>query len=74
MAFARFMSSVAGRLLRIVAGIALIVVGLVVVEDTAGIVIAVIGLVPLAAGLFDFCLFGPLLGAPLSGRSLRDRR
>lgn len=74
MAFARFMSSAVGRLLRIVAGVALIVVGLVVVEDTAGIVIAVIGLVPLAAGLFDFCLFGPLLGAPLSGRAIRNRR
>jgi len=74
MAFARFMSSAVGRLLRIVAGIALIVVGLVVVEDTAGIVIAVVGLVPLAAGLFDFCLIGPLLGAPLSGRAIRDRR
>lgn len=74
MAFARFMSSAVGRLLRIVAGVALIVVGLVVVEDTAGIVIAVIGLVPLAAGLFDFCLFGPLLGAPLGGRAIRNRR
>ena len=34
MGFARFMSSLSGRLLRIVAGIALIVMGLVVVHGT----------------------------------------
>jgi hypothetical protein len=27
--------------------------------------------VPLLAGLFDFCVFAPLFGAPLSGPKIR---
>lgn len=72
--FVTFMASGAGRLLRIVAGVALIAVGLLGMQDTAGIVVAVIGVVPLLAGLFDFCLFAPLFGAPLSGRRIRAGR
>lgn len=60
MGFVGFMRSNAGRLLRIVAGLALILVGLLVLEGTGGIVLAVIGVVPLLAGIFNFCLFGPL--------------
>lgn len=66
-----FLASGAGRIVRIVAGIVLVLVGLVVVTDTAGYVIAIIGLVPLAAGLFDFCVFAPLFGKPLSGKAIR---
>ena len=69
--FVSFMSSTAGRLVRIVAGIVLIAVGLLVVEDTAGIILAVVGLAPLLAGAFDFCLFAPLFGSPLSGSRVR---
>jgi hypothetical protein len=72
--FVTFMASGAGRLLRIVAGVALIAVGLLGMQDTAGIVVAVIGVVPLLAGLLDFCLFAPLFGAPLSGRRIRAGR
>ncbi len=64
MGFARFMSSVFGRLLRIVAGIALIVVGLAVVHSVGGIILAVVGVVVAAAGLFNFCIFAPLFGGP----------
>jgi hypothetical protein len=71
MSFAKFMSSLAGRILRIAAGIALILIGLMVVEGTAGIILAIVGLVPLVAGVFDFCLFGALLGAPLRGSEVR---
>lgn len=66
-----FMASGAGRVARIVAGIVLIAVGLLVVKDTGGIILAVVGVVPLAAGLFDFCLFAPLFGNPLSGKQIR---
>jgi hypothetical protein len=73
MVFSKFMASVWGRLLRIVAGIALIVVGLTVVEGTWGIVLAVVGAVPLLAGLFDVCLIGALfLGTPLKGSDIRE--
>jgi len=35
------------------------------------LIVAVIGAVPLLAGLFDFCVFAPLFGAPLSGPAIR---
>lgn len=69
--FVKFMASTAGRVTRIVAGIALIALGLLVVQGTAGIVVAVIGVVPLVAGLVDICLFAPLFGSPLSGPKIR---
>jgi len=71
MAFARFMSSTAGRLARILAGIALILVGLLVLQGTAGVILAAAGLVPLTAGLFNFCLFAPLFGGPFLGKEVR---
>lgn len=73
MAFSKFMASTAGRLIRIVAGIVLIIVGLAVVQGTGGIILAVIGLVPLAAGVFDFCIFAPLFGQPFSGPAIRAK-
>ena len=63
MAFLNFMVSPAGRLLRVVVGIVLIVVGLLGIGGTGGIVVAIIGLLPLAAGVFDFCLDEPMFGA-----------
>ncbi|MCC7207616.1 MAG: DUF2892 domain-containing protein [Anaerolineae bacterium] len=69
--FVAFMASGIGRLVRIVAGIVLIAVGLLSVQGTTGIIIAVVGVVPLLAGLLDFCLFAPLFGAPLSGPKIR---
>jgi hypothetical protein len=44
-----------------------------VVGGTGGIVLAVVGLVPLLAGVFDVCLFAPLFGAPLKGADVRAR-
>jgi hypothetical protein len=72
--FVKFMASTAGRVVRIVAGIALIAVGLLAIQGTAGIVVAVIGALPLVAGLFDFCVFAPLFGAPLSGSQVRGAK
>lgn len=72
-AFVGFMASIYGRGLRIVAGVALIVVGLFVVEGTGGIILAVVGLVPLFAGAFDFCIFAPLLGFPFLGKAIRAK-
>lgn len=69
MSFVNFMRSSAGRAARIIAGVAIILVGLVVLGGTAGIVVAVVGLVPLAAGVFNFCLFAPLLGMDFMGRT-----
>jgi hypothetical protein len=70
--FVKFMASSAGRITRILAGAALIVWGLLGLGGTTGIVVAVVGALPLAAGLFDFCVFAPLFGAPLSGPKIRS--
>ena len=69
--FIAFMASTAGRILRAVAGIALLYVGLMAMSGVGGIVVALVGAVMLAAGLFDFCLFAPLFGNPLSGKQIR---
>jgi len=66
-----FMASPAGRITRIVAGAALIAWGLLGLGGTTGIVVAIVGAVPLVAGLFDFCVFAPLFGEPLSGPKIR---
>jgi len=71
MGFAQFMSSGLGRGSRIVAGIILVAMGLGLVGGTSGIVLAVVGLVPLLAGLLDVCLIGALFGAPLKGADVR---
>jgi hypothetical protein len=67
----KFLASTTGRIVRIVAGIALIAWGLLGLGGTTGLILAVIGAVPLLAGLFDFCVFAPLFGAPLSGPAIR---
>jgi Protein of unknown function (DUF2892) len=70
--FVKFMASPAGRITRIVAGIVLVAVGLLVMHGgVGGIIVAVVGLVPLVAGLFDFCVFAPLFGAPMTGSKIR---
>jgi hypothetical protein len=69
--FVSFMASTAGRIVRAVAGIILLYVGWMVMGGIGGIIVAVIGLVMIAAGVFDFCLFSPLFGGPLSGVKIR---
>lgn len=71
-AFVNFMASPTGRIIRIVAGIALIAWGLLGLGSTTGIIVAIIGAVPLLAGLLDFCIFAPLFGRPLSGPKIRS--
>jgi hypothetical protein len=69
MGFSRFMASAAGRAVRILAGVALIVIGGVL--GGGWWALAVVGLVPLAAGALDVCLFNVLFGQPLSGKAVR---
>ncbi len=61
-ALIQFLTNAAGRLLRIVAGLFLIWVGL---YDGVGEWLVVVGLIPIAAGVFNFCLLAPLFGYPL---------
>ena len=69
--FVKFMVTNTGRISRIIAGIALIALGALVIHGVGGIVLMVVGLLPLVAGLFDFCAFAPLFGAPLGGKQIR---
>jgi len=69
--FVSFMASTTGRIVRIVLGIVLIVWGWFGLGGVTGIVVAVIGLLPLFAGVLDFCIFAPLFGAPMSGPKIR---
>lgn len=71
MAFLNFMSSSAGRIARVVAGLALVVVG--IVAGGGWIALAVVGLIPLAAGAFDVCLIAPLARMPFTGKAFRER-
>lgn len=70
--FFRFLASSVGRIVRIVAGLALILVGLLVLEGPGGWILAIVGLVPLLAGMFDRCVFAPLFGLPFVGPRLRE--
>ncbi len=75
MAFASFMSSATGRVLRMLVGLGLIGWGaflsVTASTMTVGIILAVVGLLPLVAGLVDVCVFAPLFGAPFSGAKVR---
>lgn len=69
----RFLASTAGRALRVFAGVLLILIGI-VIGGAGGLALIVIGFVPLLAGVFDVCLFGPLFGQPLSGAKIRGEK
>ncbi len=67
MKIVRMMNSTAGRSARVLAGVALIAAGAAVGGGT-GLVLALVGLVPLVAGAAGACLAAPLLHAPLRAR------
>jgi hypothetical protein len=73
MEFARWMAEWPGRILRIVAGLILIYLGLRVVDGTWGTLLAIIGIVPILAGVLNVCLIAPLLRAPFRGRDVLQR-
>ncbi len=66
MRFVKFMSSKAGRSTRVLAGLALIVVGLALGGGWS--TLSLLGLVPLIAGALNVCLLAPLVGQPLKGQ------
>jgi hypothetical protein len=72
--FVKFMASKSGRVSRVVAGIALIAWGLLGITSTTGIIVAMVGLVPLLAGMVDVCVFAPLFGNPFKGPQIRGEQ
>jgi len=71
--FVTFMATPAGRAVRFIAGLALIAWGLLSIGGVAGAIIALVGVLPLVAGSFDFCAFAPLFKAPLKGSEVRNQ-
>jgi hypothetical protein len=71
--FAKFVNSPAGRVLRIAVGIGLIAWGYTGRGSGTALALMVVGLVPLAAGVFDLCLISALLGGPISGARIGKR-
>jgi hypothetical protein len=69
--FLKFMANPVGRGARILAGIALVVIGVLAVGHALGIALAVVGVVVFLAGAVNFCLFAPLAGGPFWGRRLQ---
>lgn len=68
MGFLKFMSSVAGRWTRAIAGLALLAIGFITGLAWLGVVGAAVA----AAGIFDFCIFAPLFSKPFMGPALRE--
>lgn len=73
MKFVKFMTSGMGRGARIVLGLIILSVGLLVVQGTPGLIMAVVALVPIAGGVFDYCLVGAALGYPFWGAEARKK-
>jgi hypothetical protein len=73
MQIVKFLTSGMGRGARIVMGIVIMMVGVLVVQGNVGTVIAIVALIPIAGGLFDFCLLGFALGYPLKGDEARKK-
>ena len=70
MQIASFMATTLGRGVRVVLGIVLIVIG-VAVGGTTGLLVGVVGLVPIVAGVANVCLIAPVIGAPFRGGNAR---
>jgi hypothetical protein len=69
MKFAKFMSKPSGRILRAVAGVALVAIAL-AIGGGWGIVLIVIGTVFILAGVANWCFIAPLLRVPFRGSKL----
>ena len=69
MGFAKFMSSMWGRGLRIVAGIGLIYWGY-TLSGFWEYAIVIVGAVVFLSGALNFCIFAPLFGGPFKGKNV----
>jgi hypothetical protein len=70
--FSRFLNSPAGRVFRLVAGAAFLVIGCLHRDQTLGVLSMVRSVFPLSAGGFDICFISAVLGGPLSGAKIRS--
>jgi Inner membrane protein YgaP-like, transmembrane domain len=68
MPFVAFMRAIVGRLLRVAFGGAIMWYGFAQLQGAVGTAVGLVGIVPIAAGFFNFCLLGPLFGLGLMGQ------
>jgi hypothetical protein len=66
MGIARWMARPTGRAVRVAAGGVLIGVGI-SMHNSTGVVLMVVGLVPLIAGVSNVCVLAPALNCPFRG-------
>ena len=72
--FSRFINSLGGRIFRLLAGCAFLVVGYIYRDHTLGVISMIWSIFPLSAGLFDWCFISAVLGGPLSGKKIRKKQ
>ncbi len=73
MKFLHFMNTPVGRWIRIVAGAALIAVGI-AIGGTVGFVLAAFALLPIATGVFGVCPINPLFGESMKACAVPSQR
>ena len=73
MNFLHFMNTSVGRWIRIVAGVALIAVGI-AIGGVVGLVLATFALLPIATGVFGLCPINPLFGESMKACSVPSQR
>ena len=72
--FERFMASDYGRLIRGAFGVSIIAAGLLLFDGVLALVVAALGLIPIAAGFFGLCPVAPLWGGHLVGAKYCGKR
>lgn len=65
--FSRFMASGHGRIARVATGLGLMGAGLFLLPSPTGLVVAALGLIPVAAGAFNRCPVAPAWGGHFVG-------
>jgi hypothetical protein len=72
-AFVKYMATMNGRIIRIVVGVVLLLLGFFGTGniDVLGYILMVLGVVFVAVGAFDVCLIAPLIGMPIQGKKIR---
>jgi len=70
---ADWLLSVQGRIARIVAGSLLIIIGLGLIGGFLGVLLMIIGAIPIASAAYGTLLIGPLLGRDIRGRRPEDQ-
>ncbi len=62
-----FLQGPFGRMLRVILGLGVIMVGILFLQGTAGFLVAVIGLIPIFTALSGVCVICPLFGYTFEG-------